>query len=109
MISVGFVVATTLAALLLVAGAVGILFGIRGARKDGWDGLSGWWFAVAGGVISLIITVIITVSLYPYDMQYHRWKPVNGAVAEVRGRLLGNGESTSQNYAVRFVEDPTIY
>lgn len=59
-----------------------------------------WFFS---GLALLVVTVGITAStMYPYEAQYHQWKPVNGTVGDVQARLLadGNGGAT-QRFVVR--------
>lgn len=111
MISIPFVAAVVLGP-VLVLGCLGV----------------GWWlhhrylpgaseedrpYVIALSVVAYFAAVVFfigfAVGLYPYDMEYHSYRHVQGTVAATQPRLLRNGDSTSQYYALRLREDGKTY
>lgn len=111
MISLDFVVGCTVAAVFVLVGVGAIVLGRRHANRadayDPFDGHMVFW----GGVACLVLTVVITaVALFPYDMQYHSYRHVEGSVDAVQARMIGDGDGgTTQMFAVRFSGDGTAY
>lgn len=86
MIHVGFIVAICaliLCALVMVGSVViGIL-----AEKSGLGDGSALPVGAAIFVCALLIGAAVLWGIYPFDMQYHKYIPVNGTVTKVNTRL----------------------
>ncbi len=110
MISVAYVIGMIVAVLLLAACVLTVRYGLRMRRKDGdWEMA---WLPVygAGFVGVLILVATIGLTWPPFDMEYHRYKPVSGTIDQIQPRMLADGSGgTSQMFAVRFAEDGTTY
>ncbi len=114
MISLGLVVGCSIAAVLFAACAALIVVGNRWRKREE----SGLYderpfagrFVFWGGILAATVIVAISAaSLYPYDMEYHRYKHVTGTVDRVEARMLADGEATSQQYAVRYQGTGEVY
>lgn len=47
---------------------------------------------------------------FPFDMEYHSYRPVSGVVDSTNSRFMTNGSSgTSQKFAIRFQGSDQIY
>lgn len=106
MISIGFVVGCICAGIFLIAGGAATGAGLYMRRHD-----DDWLIAFIPGVLCVLVTAGLTAwGMFPYDMQYHRYKHVAGTVDNVQTRLLADGDSgTTQNFAVRLREAGDIY
>lgn len=103
MISLEFVVGMSFAGLSVLAGLGGLLVARKLFRRDEYEFSWGIGLLSAG---TLVFTIIITAwASYPYDMQYHRYKPVAGVVDKIDVRMLNQ----TQNYVVRLRGDATAY
>lgn len=58
--------------------------------------------AFFGSFVAAVATLgIYVAATWPtFDMQYHSYKQVSGSVQAVSSRFLGDGKSTTQNFAV---------
>lgn len=101
MISIGFVIAVCVLSVLLTLCAALYVLGHLLRRADDYPGES-VAFRIAGGVLAVVLLCAFGAGLYPYDMQYHRYKHVEGTVSSIEARMLADGKATTQQYAVRF-------
>jgi hypothetical protein len=108
--SLGFIIGSIIAGLLIVIGIVGLFVGSalrRRGDRDYGEGAMVLGFSIALLVITCGATAFID---YPYDMQYHRYVHVEGTIDVIEARMLADGDGgTSQNYAVRFKESGDTY
>lgn len=93
---------------ILIAMPLGILFTIvflwgafmirRNDRRNNDD----IFYPVGLGLIVLaLISAICTVCLsFPYNSEYHQWRPVSGTVQQVSSRLVGSGKTVNQRFVV---------
>lgn len=105
MVSLWFVVGCVVAVVLTLAGLTAAVFGwcIRHHDDD-------WGFIFWPSLIILVCTIAATAwGMYPYDMQYHRYRHVTGTVDKVEARMLADGDATTQQYAVRYRETSETY
>lgn len=110
--SVGFVISAvfwSLWVLLCTAGGAVAFGGSRSKRESKRDRRSFrkaawvlWGFALVGAAAFLVF------HWPPFNSEYHRYARVQGVVSSVDSRLLGDGKSTTQNYAVVFRESPDL-
>jgi hypothetical protein len=105
-ISNSFVIALIALGLLLSLCVAAYIGGSRLSRNDEWGG-EGVAVRVTAVVLAVIFLGSFGAGLYPYDMQYHRYKHVEGTVSSIEARMLADGDGTTQNYAVRFETDDT--
>lgn len=110
MISVAYVIGMSLAAVALAVCALVVWLGVRMRRNDGdWE-LA--WLPTGGGVLVGLVVIGLTLgfSWPPFDLEYHRYKPVDGTIEQIQARMLADGNGgTSQMFAVRLRGNPTMY
>ncbi|HEY9418068.1 MAG TPA: hypothetical protein VIQ30_25190 [Pseudonocardia sp.] len=102
------VIAMPLAILAVLVGAM-LLW--RGANRDAY-GTSGTLRGLSIGclVVAVGLGVGFWWGMYPWQAEYHQWRPVSGVVATIDSRLLAAGKgSTEQKFVVSFVGDPVLY
>jgi heme/copper-type cytochrome/quinol oxidase subunit 2 len=113
-VSLSFIVGLIVAGLITVAGIVVTVLGVRWWRRERADrSYSETEFAAVttiAGIVAVVVTLGISAWVFfPYSMEYHQFRHVEGNVQDVQSRFLGDGKSTSQNYAVRLTEDGQTY
>lgn len=112
MISISFVVGLIVVGLFVLLSVVSILGGRAILRHDltfDSDFLGPLWIWVGSAFLTLTLG-ISAWGFYPYDMQYHRYKHVEGTVDVAEARMLADGDGgTTQNFAVRFKETGETY
>ena len=56
---------------------------------------------IVGGSLGLLITlVVVGISTWPWEAQYHQWRPVSGQVEEISSRMIADGKAMSQRFVV---------
>jgi hypothetical protein len=112
-ISIGYVIGSIVAGviILIAAGVIGRPQWTTGGGKDLEDVRAEGRVVQGIAILAILVTAGIWIgTTWPsFDLQYHSWRPVSGTVAEIGTRLLGSDKSTDQVYAVRLVEDATVY
>lgn len=109
MTSLGFIIGSIVAAVLVLVGVVLIVLGSRMRRSGNFDMGEGG-MVLGAGIAVLAVTAVATAWVdYPYDMQYHRYVKVQGSIAAIEARMLADGHGTTQNFAVRFAETGDTY
>lgn len=109
-VSRGFTAGLTVTIVLAVICLAVVAWGLVYSRTAAYDAVDGWWLVGVGAVGLLITVAAAAIAFYPYDMQYHRYKPVTGTVEESTARMLASGDGGStQQFAVRFVGSPQVY
>ncbi len=59
------------------------------------------------GFVVVAVVIGFAVGLWPYQWEYHSFKPVAGTVAEVHSRLFAEDQGTTQSYAIRLTSGKT--
>ncbi|MFE5290379.1 hypothetical protein ACFRAQ_35995 [Nocardia sp. NPDC056611] len=64
-----------------------------------------------GALIPLAISAAVFVGAWwPFDWEYHQWRPVRGEVAQIDSRMLSDGDKgMSQMFVVRYAQDTNEY
>jgi hypothetical protein len=96
--SLGVLIGIPIAALILAA-AIFVAFISRGTDDVYGDARLTFWGAIA--VIAL--TVVITgIAMWPWQSDYHFWKPINGRVEKISSRFVSAGDKggTNQRFVV---------
>lgn len=81
---------------IIVAFAVLVVAVIAGLAKE--------WGTLAGclGVLA-VIAIITGFAFWPYESEYHQWRPHHGTIAAVQSRLVSAGDNgMNQKFVVRF-------
>lgn len=53
------------------------------------------------GIPGLLITLIISaIVFWPYEAQYHQWRPITGQVQQISSRMIADGKAMSQRFGV---------
>ncbi len=106
-ISLAFVVAIIMTAVVMLAAAGMVAFGRR-LRRTAHRSASeadrqfvGSWFIGFGIVIAVFTAGGAAWGFFPYDMQYHQFTRVEGRVESVQPRFLGGNGTTTQQFAIR--------
>lgn len=111
--TLGFLIGTTIAVILLLGSAIIGLLAFRQYRKDKYSDVfdlldSG--AAVVGSVIVFVATLGLSLwQWFPYNMAYHSYRPQSGVVQQVSSRILGDSNSVSQKFVVLFRGNPQEY
>jgi hypothetical protein len=107
--SLGFIIGIIVASVILLASVAGLFLAIRWRRHaDSYDDTGAATASIVTCAIAIVATVVISaIAFYPYDMQYHQWRPVSGTVQVVDVRIQSDGAASSQNYAVRLTDGQT--
>lgn len=110
-ISLSFIVGLCVASALVLAGIALFVAGRVILRRDlTADSLLFGPPVKWAGVVLVVATVGVSAwAFFPYRMEYHQFRHVQGTVQDVQSRFLGDGKSTSQNFAVRLNEDGQTY
>lgn len=112
MISISYVIGMAAFVLLVAATTAGVAWGVRTIRRGGEDDrFIGGMAAGLSGLCLVGVLVFGIGGLWPmFDMQYHSYRSVSGAVDQIQARMLGDGSGgTTQMFAVRFRGDATMY
>lgn len=111
MTSLGFIVGLIVASVFVLAGLAGVVIGrVIIHRDEIYDAeFVGRMYFWPGVLVILLTAGISAAGFYPYDMQYHRYKHVEGTVDVAEARMLADGDGTSQTFAVRFKESGETY
>lgn len=83
---IGLPVAGICALVALVTVAFGLVMGLHD-RKYGHSGLVGGDGGVTAGVgaVLLVLTLAVTgIAMWPWEAEYHQWRPVSGTLSDVR-------------------------
>ncbi len=110
-VSIDYVVGCSFTVLGILIFAVLTVVANRWRRRaDDWD--RGFSIAASIGApvaLLLVVGLFIGTAWPPFNMDYHSYRQVHGTVADVQARFLGDGNSTSQMYAVRLADSGQIY
>lgn len=64
--------------------------------------------AIIPGLIALItIAIYVFATWPPFDMRYHTYRYIGGTISAISPRLLSDGKSTTESFAVQFGSDQT--
>jgi hypothetical protein len=76
-----------------------IIAGRNFEKEQSW-----YWGAAVAGLGCLVVSILsLAVILFPYvSMDYNLYKPYSGTVKSVGTRFLGDGKSTTENFAIQF-------
>lgn len=100
MISIGYVVGTSVAGLVVLFCLLVVAGGVYLKKTEG-EGLG----IASGGLFgALAVTALwVLLAFPPFDMDYHRYDTEKGTVESIDKRLVSDGESgMSEKYVVRF-------
>lgn len=65
---------------------------------------------IAAFVLAVVLGIGGLALWPPFDMEYHRYKPVDGTIDQIQARMVGDGDGgTTQMFAVRFRGVGTMY
>lgn len=103
--SLGILIGLPIAVVVILALIVCALLLFRADETEG---------VVLGWLLTVVVIVVVGILLsplgyYPYEKEYHYWKPVNGTVAEVSKRIIPSGDGISQRYVVVLEDSPQQY
>lgn len=56
--------------------------------------------AILLAVLSLAGLFTTAAAMWPYDSEFHQWRPVSGQVEDVSKRLIADGKAMSERYVV---------
>ncbi len=105
--SFGLTIGLPVAGVVLLVAAIVTVVLIRWPQEDwGRDDPPKGCF-VAGAIAFMIAISSMTAAfMYPFDSDYHWWKPTSGTVMAVESRLLGGGENNAvtQRFVVTFTD-----
>lgn len=107
MISIGYVVGTVIAGLVVLACLLVAAGGVYLKKTEG-AGLG----IMSGGLFGAVAvaTLYVFAAFPPFDMDYHRYDPKSGTVASIDKRLVSDGDSgMSEKYVVRFKDQAQQY
>jgi hypothetical protein len=108
-ISIGYIVGTSVAGILALVCLLAIVGGVYVWRTDDFMEAS---VPFIGGIVGLVIVAgFYTFAAFPpFDMDYHRYDPKSGTVASIDKRLVSDGDSgMSEKYVVRFKDQAQQY
>lgn len=110
MISIGYIVGTSVAGLLALICVAVVVWGFIHRARDEYDSGEGA-MSIVGGFIALVIVggLYVFAAFPPFDMDYHRYDPKQGTVASIDKRLVSDGEGMSEKYVVRFKDQAQQY
>lgn len=101
MISMGFIISLIFFVIISLVMLVITLVCALNDDKDIAIGVTAvWWF---------FVLPIALFGFFPYDMQYHSYRPVDGKVVKMDKRLMGGSDNLAEKYAVQLEGSPQIY
>lgn len=102
MISIGYIVGTSIAAALVLA-AIGFAVALW---RDDEPGMA---LGINIPIILIVVGAWVALAWPPFDMDYHRYDTVTGTVTSVEKRLVSEGEGMSEKYVVALDGDSQQY
>jgi hypothetical protein len=106
MISLGFIFEIIFTILWVLGCLVLIAIGKHLEKSSDWDGETDYIILLKwGGRTALLIGILFAAwTFFPYNMDYHSYKPVEGNVSNVANRLITAGDKggTNQKFVVTF-------
>lgn len=116
MISIGYIVGTSVAAVLTVAAVVAAFRLAAWRRRElasnnpyGEAGLARGFTILAVAAAVAVVVGWVGIAWPPLDMDYHRYSTVTGTVTSVEKRLVSDGEGMSEKYVVQLEGDTQQY
>jgi hypothetical protein len=97
--SLGLVLGLPLA-LLAAAGFLGfaVLCRLSYDPNNRYDDSRG--FSIAATIVAVLLLIGAGACMWPWEHDYHFWKPVTGRVEKISNRFVGNGDGTDQKFVV---------
>jgi hypothetical protein len=72
-------------------------------------GMSVRWIRRAAATCITITLIIFTCAWWPFDWTYHTWTTVDGQVASVDKRILGQDKGMSEVFLITYRDNPQQY
>lgn len=95
---------------LILAALTGAVLCWIAARRGDYEAGLFRGFSIVCLVTAIGFGVGFWWGMYPWQAEYHQWRPVTGVVATTDSRLLAAGDgSTEQKFVVTFVDNPIQY
>lgn len=64
---------------------------------------------VTFGVCAVLAAAALWWGMYPWEAEYHQWRPVAGTIQNISSRLVPSDHGTEQKFVVQFVGDHKLY
>jgi hypothetical protein len=115
--SIGTWVGLPIAIVVLATAALILAVAVRLIVKN-WNPETGNGDAFAsatlwgiGALIAVTVTaVVFAATWWPFNWEYHQWRPVRGEVTQIDKRMLSDGDKgMSEMFVVRFADRPDEY
>lgn len=110
--TLGVLIGLPIAALLtlaLLAVTVGVVWSVAHDHRTSNYGYhwTDYFYAVPWLVGAVIVVGITALCFFPYQAEYHQWRPVEGTVQQIDKRMVSNVDGMEERYAVTI--NDTVY
>lgn len=96
MLTGGFIAAMVFLLFLLPVTSLAVFVTVK-CWKDEYTDSADRAFITGVSLTGIIFVVLTLVTLFPYSMEHHSYKPVSGTVIQVDKKFMSDGDSTTES------------